>query len=300
MPSPHRPSLFWPLLLIGLGLLLGLQTLHLLPASLWLALAQLWPVLLVLLGLDLLMGPRSARATAALVAAGALLVAGSLTWAAVRASQAPPGSTETLIQTVNGADRLEADLEFHTGQLNLSALGPSDHLLEGSAQSGPAETVQQSYSVSGGVGRLALAQHLDPLLAPFLARRAPSAQWQVLLTRNLPLALTVDTGDGAAALDFNQLHLTDLDLTTGLGETRVTFAPGQAATASLHSGLGAVRINLPAGFPVRLRVSSGAAQVSLAAGLTRAGDFMVGPGFDPARPFLDLELDAGLGGVTVN
>jgi len=294
MPSPHRPSLFWPLLLIGLGLLLGLQTLHLLPASLWLALAQLWPVLLVLLGLDLLMGPRSARATAALVAAGALLVAGSLTWAAVRASQAPPGGTETLIQTVNGAARLEADVEFHTGQLNLSALGPSDHLLEGSAQDGPGEVVQQSYSVSGGVGRLALTQHLDPLLAPFLARRAPSAQWQVLLTRNLPLALTVDTGDGSAALDFNQLQLTDLDLTTGLGETRVTFAQGPA-TASLHSGLGAVTINLPAGFPVRLRVGSGAAQVSLPAGLARDGDFMVGPGFDAARPFLDLELNAGGG-----
>ena len=298
MPSP-RPSLFWPLLLIGAGLLLALQTLHLLPASLWGALAQLWPVLLVVLGLELLIGPRSARASAAIIGLGVLLLAGSLTWAALRASGAPPSGSETLIALTEGAARLQARIDFQTGRLNVSALGPSDHLLEGVAQDGPAESVQQSYTVSDGVGRLALAQHLDPLLAPFLLRRVPSAQWEVLLTRKLPLALTVDTGDGAAAFDFHDLPLTDLDLTTGLGATTVTFAPGPAAHALLRTGLGAATINLPAGFPARLRVRAGLAQVRLPASLALAGDVYTTAGFDPAQPFLDLELSAGMGGVLI-
>jgi hypothetical protein len=303
MPTARRPSLLLPLLLIGLGLLLALQTLHLLPPSLWRALAQLWPVLLVVLGLELLIGPRSARAALAVILAGVALVAASLTWAALRASQAPPGPSETLIQLTQGAARLDAQMVFQTGRLNVSALGPSDHLLEGVAHDGPAESVQQSYTVRDGAGRLALEQHLDPLLAPFLLRRPPSAEWDVLLTRKLPLALTVDAGDGTAAFDFHNLQLTDLDLTAGLGAITVTFAPGQAARAHLRTGLGPATINLPPGFPVRLRLRSGQANVRLparlSAGLPTADDTYVTPGFDAARPFLDLELSAGLGGVTI-
>ena len=49
MYNDRRPGLFWPLILIGLGALLLLQNLGYLPAGLWPALAQLWPVIFILL-----------------------------------------------------------------------------------------------------------------------------------------------------------------------------------------------------------------------------------------------------------
>src|SRR5260221_14711850 len=103
MPALRRPSLLWPLVLIGLGALLLLQTVGWLPASLWAALVQLWPLLLIVVGLDLLVGRHSARAAAMPILVGVVLVAASLTWAAVRASQLPPGGVETLIQISQGA-----------------------------------------------------------------------------------------------------------------------------------------------------------------------------------------------------
>jgi len=106
VPAINRPSLFWPLLLIGLGVLLLLQTLALLPASLWAALAQLWPLLFIVFGLDLLIGRRSARGAATVLIVGVVLVAGSLTWAAVRASLLPAGAAEPLGQTLQGAARV--------------------------------------------------------------------------------------------------------------------------------------------------------------------------------------------------
>ncbi len=52
--SPRR-SLFWPCLLIGLGLLGALSAINLFDASLFDILAQFWPVLLIGAGLDLLL-----------------------------------------------------------------------------------------------------------------------------------------------------------------------------------------------------------------------------------------------------
>jgi hypothetical protein len=273
-----RPSLLWPLLLIGLGALLLLQTLGLLPASLWAALAQLWPLLFIVFGLDLLIGRRSARGAAVVLGVGVVLVVAALTWADVRASLLPAGGQTTLIQTPQGASQVNVSIDFQRGQLNLSALGASDHLLEGSAQAGAGETVQQDYAVSGGAGRLQLIQHIDPVLAPFLSRRTDATgQWDVHLAQHMPLALEVD-GDGALNLDLSNLQVTSFDL---------------------HTGLGAATLTLPAGRPVRLRVSDGLSHVSLPPRLTANGDNYTTAGFDAAKPFLDVTLDAGTGGVTI-
>ena len=299
LPAP-RPSLVWPLLLVGLGALLLLQTLGLLSASLWPALAQLWPVLLILAGLDLLFGRRSARGAALVLGLGVALVAGSLLWAAVRASQLPPGGVETLIQVPQGATRLSAQIDFQSGVLRVGALGPSDHLLEGSAHDGPGESARQDYAVSAGEGRLRLQQQPDALLAPFLTGRADLAQWEVRLTGGLPVALTVNSGAGAARLDLTGLQLTRLDLTSGLGQTEVIFAPGQTLPAALHTGLGPTTLTLPASAAARLTIRSGQVQVHLPATLAPAGDnAYTTAGFDPAQPYLDIELNAGLGSVTV-
>jgi len=53
------PSVFWPLLFIGAGVLLLLSNLGYLPSQSWDALWRLWPLLLVALGVDQLIGRHS-------------------------------------------------------------------------------------------------------------------------------------------------------------------------------------------------------------------------------------------------
>ena len=71
MPTRDRPGLFWPLVIIGAGALLLLDNLGWLPAGWWAALRQLWPVLIILLGLDMLLGRRTpVRVSAVLLLGG--------------------------------------------------------------------------------------------------------------------------------------------------------------------------------------------------------------------------------------
>ena len=89
MPKP-RSRFFWPLVIIVTGVLLLLQTIGLLPPGLWPLLLRLWPVGLILVGLDLLIGWRSPAAARLAVILTALVMAGALLWATLQAGHLPP------------------------------------------------------------------------------------------------------------------------------------------------------------------------------------------------------------------
>jgi hypothetical protein len=259
---------------------------------------QLWPVIFILLGLDMLVGRRSSAGVAFVVIVGALIVAGALLWAALRAGQMPAGQTQALIQSRQGAERLDVRLSFSAGELRVEALGPSDYVMEGDARNGPGESVAQEYQVSNGAGRLGLRQVSSPLLLPFLAARNATALWQVRLTTALPLNLEVSTGAGATTLELAELDLQHLNLTAGVGLTVVAF-PAQAAEAEVTTGVGDTVLRLPPALASRITVRSGLANVDVPARFSQNDKVYTTPGFDAESSFLDLDVNAGIGQVTI-
>jgi hypothetical protein len=74
---PHRP-IAWPVILIALGVLFLLNNLALLSISFWRTLWRFWPIILVLIGIELLFGrshPWIGTAIAVCVVAAAVALA---------------------------------------------------------------------------------------------------------------------------------------------------------------------------------------------------------------------------------
>src|SRR5205807_1061054 len=74
----------FPLLLVAVGVILLLNNLGVIPWAIWVALGQLWPIVLILLGVELLVGRRSAWlgtaiAVVVIVAAFAIALGTTLT-----------------------------------------------------------------------------------------------------------------------------------------------------------------------------------------------------------------------------
>jgi hypothetical protein len=285
------PNLFWPFLLLSLGGLLLLQVLGLLPVGLWELLIRLWPLLLIALGLDMLIGHRSrGRALLVLFLAGLLLIA-SLLLAALRANLAPAGQSQAIIQSTHGVERAEVTIDFKSGELNLSALGGSVYLMEGQLTHGPLESLQQRYLVKEGVGRLNLSQQQDPLIIPFVKE---SAHWDVHLTPDLPLTLEVLANRGNINLDLSGLpHLTSFNLRTGDGATRVIFSVEASLHASLKTGASPVTLTIPTDLPTRLTVLSSSTRLYAPARFSRVGEVYTTQNFSTAGPYLDLEVEGG-------
>src|SRR5258707_12139136 len=85
-PSPPRwsqrraASFVFPLLLVVVGGVLLLNNVGLLPWTIWTALGQLWPIILILFGIDLLLGRRNAWLGASVAMVALVAVLGIALW----------------------------------------------------------------------------------------------------------------------------------------------------------------------------------------------------------------------------
>ncbi len=299
MLERRRPSLLWPLLFVGLGALLLARNFGLLPPGVWAALLQLWPVLLIVIGLDMLLGRRSRGGIGAVLAVSSLVLVGALTWSAVRASQLGPQPAYQTALPSRGAEAVSVTIDFDAGTLSVAPLGPSDYVLEGEIQNGPGEALRHAYTVRNGQGQLRLEQTSEPLLLPFLRDPGSSARWDLRLTPRLPLSLDIRTGASQTDLDLTGLAVTRLDLRAGLGQTRVAFPAAGKLTAQVRTGLGAADLTVPEGLPTRITVRSGVASVHIPSRFAQAGSVYTTPGFNTDGDYIDLTVSAGIGNVTV-
>ncbi len=311
VPPPYRRrrgGTVVPLVLILIGVLLLLQNLGLVSADIWSTIGRLWPLLLVLIGLDVLLG----RHLGGRAILGVMLLAfvGAGIWATVTAGSSTADSdTRSFDQSLEGATSADVLVNFGAGQLTLSSLPGSDptQLARLSFQ-GPANLEPTTrYDVQNGVGQLqygvngrtGLAGSAFPM---FSGRHSSSSQLGVALSPNVPLTVTVRTGAADAQLDFSQLRATDLNVSVGASAAHMTL-PASAGTTTAHvqGGLTALTIVVPPGVAAQVHYRGGLNALDI----DRTRFSAVGNGeyrsadYDSASNRVDLYVDSGLASVTI-
>ncbi|HEX2185913.1 MAG TPA: DUF5668 domain-containing protein, partial [Chloroflexota bacterium] len=117
----RRRSIVAPVLLIALGGLLLLNNLGVVPWDVWETLWRFWPLVLVLAGLELLLGNRGS-ALGLLIAA--IVVVGSLAIVTQGGSgqHTGRGVSQTVTPSLQGATQADVSVNFGAGRLTLGAL----------------------------------------------------------------------------------------------------------------------------------------------------------------------------------
>lgn len=298
----RRAGLIGPIILIAVGVLLLLNTLNLLPWSIWETLWRFWPVLLILLGLEILIGRRSwigsliilAVAVVAVIAVVAIgLSAGTLT--------GPVGERQTLSQPLADASRADVTINFGVGTATLHGL-PSDsrNLMEGTVDNAPGRRVETDFHVTGDTAVLNINERAQTgFFFPFFGPQVES-RWDIGLSSQVPLSLRLSTGVGQATLDLQGLKLTDLQLNTGVGQTLVTLPERGRFNVDLRGGVGNTVVTVPPGLAVRIRASQGLGNVSVnLPDVSRQGEEWVSRAFDTAEDRADIRLSGGVGNIAV-
>ncbi len=268
-PERRPPSFFWPLIFIGAGVILLLANLGYLPWQSWAMLWRLWPLLLVALGIDLLIGRRSMRGAVLSALLILLLIAGAAVVVLfaqnippiVQASSSADLRTESVHYSLAGAERASVSIDWASGTNTLGALSDSDNLIEGDITH--RGRLIFDTATRGGRADVRLGSHFPGFwFAPFDFEKSGSERWSVKLNPKVPLDLTLDSGSGRCDFDLSGLQLNSLNLDSGSGAITLGLPSGRSFEASVDSGSGSIAITLPkdAGAHVELNLGSGSFQ----------------------------------------
>jgi len=337
--SRHNPSLFGPIVLIAIGVLFLLNNLGMLPGLTlnWVAAVRLWPLLLILIGINIVVR-QAPRPLGGLLSAIVGLIAVAIFGYVLLFSPGGvpviggfPAGNQGDVQTreisfpATDLQGAKVELDFGTAGAHVGALEDSPSLIEGEVSYIGDLTFDTS--TSGSQASVFLRENNAGLwwLNPGNWGTYDLGKWQLGLSPRVPLDLRLNAGAGSVDLDLSELTLQALNFDGGAGSTEMTLPDGDydatvdagagSATVNLgengrqqieiDGGVGSININLPSNREVRVTVDSGVGSFNLNG---RQFDHVSGDdndgvwetnGYQNAADPLDLIIDVGVGSVNI-
>lgn len=300
--NKSNPRLFWPIVLIGAGVVFLLNNLGVIQGNPWAVIWRLWPVLLIALGLEILIG-RSGATGSILSAVLGLAVVGGILWILI-ARPALPGlnlsfngelKTDQIEYPLKDVRSASVSIGFSTGTNDLRALTNSTRLLEGTIRHYGNLTFDASDSGSQANIRL---NHGDlSISVPF---GGSEERWDVGLNSGVAYDLDLDMGVGQSTLDLSKLTVTGARLNAGVGTADLTLPAKGRFTMNIDGGVGTIRIRVPSKIALHVEVDSGIGSFNAGGRLRSIGqDTYETDGFASADNAITLRVKVGVGTISV-
>lgn len=202
---------------------------------------------------------------------------------------------ETEIVELDGAESATVNVRMGAGGLTLS--GGADALAKADfTYNVAAWQPVLDYVVAGEEGELWIEQPEVKNLGLASYRYT----WDLALNEDVPLALDVAVGAGEADLDVSTLSLTGLNLKVGAGgvDLDLTGERERDVDVVIRGGLGEATILLPSDVGVKAEVTGGLGELTVT-GLTKEESGYVNAAYGESEPTITLDIDGGVGGVTL-
>jgi len=260
--QPKRTSFFWPILLIGAGILLLLRNLGFLQNFNFGFLLQLWPLLLVVIGLDLIFGRRFpwAGAVIGLFTIGAVVAL--FYYAPALGINSPPNVKTEIISTPLGNTEKVA-YHFYTSDepVGINALADSTDLIYATL----VHHDKLNFTVEGDAEKsVTLSESTSSDNLFYLDLGKNGLKWEIGLHPDVHTALHLEGGSGALDIDLLGIELESFSALLGSGATKLTLPSSATAyPVEVTSGSGGVTMILPAATEMTLTLISGSGAVNV-------------------------------------
>jgi hypothetical protein len=296
MAEERSRHLAGPILLVLLGVALLLSQLGIWQIP-WGQLWRWWPLLLVIIGLDFILG-RTRVGQVVFLVLMILVVVAVLAMAPGRW----PIRTERLVSQsfshpLEGATSAQIRLELGMGRLELGALEDSENLFEADVRYD-----ERRGSLTSDVKRRGDELQVE-LRSEFREWGALPGEtgdlWDVRLSPDVPLRLDIDGGINRSQLDLSQLTLTRLDLNMGVGDVELSLPEQGVYRARIDGGVGKLEIRAPEAGAVRIQVDGGLGSVDVAERFRRDGNTYLSEGYRSGEEAIEIDINAGIGALII-
>ena len=300
-PEPRRQrrrGLFWPLVLIGVGLIFLLGNYGFIQPVSFLSLLALWPVLLILLGIDIAFARRWPLQT---LAAEVVIIGLALLLAATQ-----PNALSLTSFSFGGSSSCrdpQSSISVPRGALQSYALnvngGAARYHLRGGATD--AVNATASYDELCLTVRDTVGSRGDVRLTQGGTRLGGNNDITVNLANELPVSLTVNAGAGELDLDLHDVKVTDVRLNVGASSTTLVL-PHPNGDVSVRADGSASRlvIEIPSDVEARITISGGLVSSSSSnPRATKSGNVIETAGYATAKDRVTVTVTGGATSVAV-
>jgi hypothetical protein len=290
------PSLVGPIILIAIGVLALLSTAGVLEFSLW-SLWRLWPLLLILWGVETIFS--RSRVGYIISVVMTVLLVGAVTVGLVAYPEllgvSERGVVERFAEPIDGAERIDLDLDFAGGQLSIGPLVDSPDLVEAQLQlatgrepvweaSREEDRVRATLGYKGG---------------DWTKRWFGGDEWRLTLAPAVGCSIVMNMGVGSADLDLRDLDVRELSVDSGPSWLTIRLPDRGDFSATITVGVGGLVLEIPESMAARIRVQRGLAVLEIPPRFEGADDLYVTDDWESSESRVDLSIDVPVGIVMV-
>ena len=289
-------GLLFPLVLIAIGAIVLLANTGVLPSETLLRLGDLWPLLLVILGLQLILNHTLPRQQATLIGLTASLV---IVIAAVAYAALAPGATlgtrqATFSDRAGGLTAATLDLGYNGATVEIHAGSLGDSLYQAHVDY-PGSDNPPTISLDHESGLLEISE--SPSFAPLHLFGAARRHVQITLTDRIPWTIKISGGATNAHLDLGGLQLAKLEISGGASRMDAQLpSPKSTTLIDISGSVSNLTLRAPAGAQWHVAASGGVSGLRINGSFYAAigGDFQQqSPGYASASDRFNIEISGG-------
>lgn len=292
----NRSGFVGPFILVGIGILFLLNNLGLVQVNFWRLASTLWPVVLIGIGLDMLIGRRSTRGSlVALLLTAAFLVGGAI-FVGVGPATISRGEVTEIRYAPGAVTEADIRISTSTGRLTVGTLADAGVLVAGSVWLAGNEKVQEESGEEGGKAVYRLSSEGVGVVGV----AGNESLWELRINGEIPTNLEINTGAGEAELNLERARLTSLKVSLGIGATTITLPRSGQFTGEISGGIGKLVIRVPASLAVRLHVDTGIGQVQVNGNFNQPGENVyLSAAAQESDERATLNVSSGIGQVVI-
>ena len=194
------------------------------------------------------------------------------------------------------AKELDVELNLSVGELTLSK-GAEDWV-EGSIKYGKKKLKPEViYNRKGNKGEVIIKQKN---LNSFNNSNVKN-EWNLELTDNVPMNLSVDSGVSSTELDLQGLMLEKLDINAGVGDLYVDLggdAWENSFETNITTGVGEATVILPSEVGVKIKSEKGLGTSNVVGFISQGEGVYVNEAYEDADVILTVNTEMGVGDIT--
>ena len=296
IPYFQSNDLLW-LLVMPIGWIGLLGNLGYLQFGVWELILRLWPIFLVALGLDLMIGHKKPWNAVAGVAVGILATAG-IVWLVLSSPLAVQLNREAVTFPKGDLQAARGTVTHPVGKLSVGSGAAAGNLLEGDVAIISTQSLRKEIDPAGSPAYFELSASGFSSYTPFTGS-ANQETWDIKLNDKVSYSLTLKTAVGEQAINLTGLTVSGVTCEMAVGRQVMTLPGSGAVKAEIRSAIGEVIIYVPRGAAVQVRVEKAITALDAPADFTRSGSMLVAPGAAGAAEVMEVSVHNAIGRISV-